>query len=251
MPIPERNLADLAARLTPLPEPGCELRSGSLSSTRAPPPARLRWICRNPTATRAWPDRLRARRLRLLDEGAGGALHDGRRRPRELQRRQLHARLPLARGGRGRRTTSPRSSQSGWINEAALQALPHVRAKPACVVYGPLAQLPVAPDVVLLRDRRRRADDAAKRASRAANRGQAAVSHHRHRQGAGRAAASVGCALSRARTGMKPEEMTCALPGRCARRDGREDRGRGPSRPGDDALRERRRQALHFLSSHR
>jgi len=29
----------------------------------------------------------------------------------------------------------------------------------------------------------------------------------------GRAAASVGCALSRARTGMKPEEMTVALPG--------------------------------------
>ena len=27
-----------------------------------------------------------------------------------------------------------------------------------------------------------------------------------------RPAASVGCALSRARTGMKPEEMTCALP---------------------------------------
>ena len=29
----------------------------------------------------------------------------------------------------------------------------------------------------------------------------------------GEPAASVGCALSRARTGMKPEEMTCALPG--------------------------------------
>ena len=26
-------------------------------------------------------------------------------------------------------------------------------------------------------------------------------------------AASVGCALSRARTGMRPEEMTCAIPG--------------------------------------
>ncbi|MHB1711234.1 MAG: hypothetical protein ACYCV7_07505 [Acidimicrobiales bacterium] len=28
----------------------------------------------------------------------------------------------------------------------------------------------------------------------------------------GVAAASVGCALSRARTGMKPHEMTCAIP---------------------------------------
>ena len=30
----------------------------------------------------------------------------------------------------------------------------------------------------------------------------------------GDVAASVGCALSRARTGMRPEEMTCAIPGR-------------------------------------
>jgi uncharacterized protein (DUF169 family) len=30
----------------------------------------------------------------------------------------------------------------------------------------------------------------------------------------GQVAASVGCALSRARTGMQPEEMTCAIPGR-------------------------------------
>ena len=29
----------------------------------------------------------------------------------------------------------------------------------------------------------------------------------------GQVAASVGCALSRARTGMRPEEMTCAIPG--------------------------------------
>ena len=32
-------------------------------------------------------------------------------------------------------------------------------------------------------------------------------------------AASVGCALSRARTGMTPDEMTCALPGRQPRRN--------------------------------
>ena len=30
----------------------------------------------------------------------------------------------------------------------------------------------------------------------------------------GAVAASVGCALSRTRTGMPPDEMTCAIPGR-------------------------------------
>jgi len=103
--------------------------------------------------------------------------------------------------------------ESGWVDEAAVQALPRVRSKPACIVYGPLPQLPVAPDVVLLR-----IDAAALMtlkgalpALRIEGKPQchiiAIAKEH------GEPAASVGCALSRLRTGMKPEEMTCALPG--------------------------------------
>jgi uncharacterized protein (DUF169 family) len=102
--------------------------------------------------------------------------------------------------------------ESGWTNEAALQALPRVHSKPACVVYGPLTQLPVAPDVVLLR-----IDGAALMTLQSAlpelrieGKPQCHIIALARE---GEPAASVGCALSRARTGMKPEEMTCALPG--------------------------------------
>jgi uncharacterized protein (DUF169 family) len=37
--------------------------------------------------------------------------------------------------------------------------------------------------------------------------------HHRDRQGQGEVALSVGCMLSRVRTGMPNNEVTCAIPG--------------------------------------
>ena len=40
--------------------------------------------------------------------------------------------------------------EAGWIDPAAVEALPHVRKRPERIVYGPLATLPVDPDVVLL-----------------------------------------------------------------------------------------------------
>jgi uncharacterized protein (DUF169 family) len=103
--------------------------------------------------------------------------------------------------------------ESGWTSEAAMQALPRVHSKPACVVYGPLAQLPVAPDVVLLR-----IDGAALMTLESALPGLRIEGKPQCHiiaiaRELGEPVASVGCALSRARTGMKPEEMTCALPG--------------------------------------
>jgi uncharacterized protein (DUF169 family) len=102
--------------------------------------------------------------------------------------------------------------ESGWTSEAAVAALPRVHSKPACVVYGPLAQLPVAPDVVLLRI------DAAALMTLESALPELRIEgkpqcHIIAIAKEGVPAASVGCALSRARTGMKPEEMTCALPG--------------------------------------
>ena len=41
--------------------------------------------------------------------------------------------------------------ESGWVDEAAVQTLPHVADKPGSVVYGPLEESPITPDVVLLR----------------------------------------------------------------------------------------------------
>lgn len=101
---------------------------------------------------------------------------------------------------------------SGWVDHAAMTSLPAMRERPAQVVYGPLAELAVAPDVVLLRVNGlglMTLKDAVP-ALRIEGKPQCHIvplaAQH------GEVAASVGCALSRARTGMRADEMTCAFP---------------------------------------
>ncbi len=103
--------------------------------------------------------------------------------------------------------------ESGWVNEAAVMALPRVTEVPAAVVYSPLADSVAAPDVVLLRINGfalMTLKDALPEL-RIEGKPQCHVVAIAKEQGV--VAASVGCALSRARTGMRPEEMTCAIPG--------------------------------------
>ena len=101
---------------------------------------------------------------------------------------------------------------SGWVDQDAMAALPTMRTRPARVVYGPLAEIAVAPDVLLLRINGlglMTLRDAVP-ALRIEGKPQChiiALAAER-----GEVAASVGCALSRARTGMGADEMTCALP---------------------------------------
>lgn len=103
--------------------------------------------------------------------------------------------------------------ESGWVDVAAVQGLPRVAAKPETVVYGPLAQTTAMPDVVLLRINGfalMTLKDALPDL-RIEGKPQCHIVAIAKEQG--QVAASVGCALSRARTGMRPEEMTCAIPG--------------------------------------
>lgn len=102
--------------------------------------------------------------------------------------------------------------ESGWVDEAAVGSLPHVLERPARVVYGPLAELEVEPDVVLLR-----IDGLALMTLKDAFpqlriEGKPQCHIVALAKERGELAASVGCALSRARTGMRADEMTCALP---------------------------------------
>jgi uncharacterized protein (DUF169 family) len=104
--------------------------------------------------------------------------------------------------------------ESGWVDVAAVQGLPRVAVKPETVVYGPLAQASGMPDVVLLRINGfalMTLKDALPNL-RIEGKPQCHIVAIAKEQG--QVAASVGCALSRARTGMQPEEMTCAIPGR-------------------------------------
>ena len=102
---------------------------------------------------------------------------------------------------------------AGWVDEAAVAGLPRVTDTPGTVLYGPLADTRSDPDVVLVR-----VDGLALMTLkdslpelRIEGKPQCHIIAIAKEEGT--VAASVGCALSRARTGMRPEEMTCAIPG--------------------------------------
>ena len=104
--------------------------------------------------------------------------------------------------------------EAGWVDEPAVKALPVVARRPASVVYGPLADATALPDVVLLRVNGlgvMTLSDAVPEV-RIEGKPQCHIVAMAKEQNA--VAASVGCALSRTRTGMGPEELTCVIPGR-------------------------------------
>lgn len=103
--------------------------------------------------------------------------------------------------------------EAGWVDRAAVESLPRVRERPQSIVYGPLAEAAEPPDVVLVR-----IDGlglmtlhGAVPGLRIEGRPQCHVVALAEEEGI--VAASVGCALSRARTGMRADEMTAAIPG--------------------------------------
>ena len=102
--------------------------------------------------------------------------------------------------------------ESGWVDEASVAALPRVTSRPASIVYCPLTESPTPPDVVLLRVNGLGLMTLKSAIPELLIEGKpqchiVAIAKER-----GAVAASVGCALSRSRTGMRSEEMTCAIP---------------------------------------
>ena len=101
---------------------------------------------------------------------------------------------------------------SGWVTMDVVPQIPTVSEKPGTVLYGPLHETSVDPDVVLLRVTGKQLmvlHDAIPE-MRIEGKPQCHIIAIAKEQGA--PAASVGCALSRVRTGMSAHEMTCALP---------------------------------------
>jgi uncharacterized protein (DUF169 family) len=92
-------------------------------------------------------------------------------------------------------------------------AIPVVAKRPAAVIYGPLAQATQRPDVVLVRASARGVMTIGDAAPDLVIEGKPQCHIIAIAKEQNRPAASVGCALSRARTGMSAQEMTCALPG--------------------------------------
>lgn len=101
---------------------------------------------------------------------------------------------------------------SGWVTEMAVAEIPVVRSEPEAITYGPLHETPLDPDVVLMRidGRQLMVMSDAVPALRVEGKPQChVIARAKEHQ---EVAVSVGCALSRARTGMAASEMTCAIP---------------------------------------
>ncbi len=102
---------------------------------------------------------------------------------------------------------------AGWVSMEDVPRIPVVTERPGAVTYGPLAETPVDPDVVLVRLTAKSLmvlSDAVP-GLRVEGKPQCHIVAVAKEQG--EVAASVGCMLSRVRTGMPSTETTCAIPG--------------------------------------
>lgn len=100
---------------------------------------------------------------------------------------------------------------SGWVNEQMVSKIPFIGRRYNFVSYGPLTEAAFAPDVILLRVNARQmmviSDSVELSIEGKPQCHIVAIAKEQKK-----VAASVGCALSRVRTGMPPYEMTCAIP---------------------------------------
>lgn len=103
--------------------------------------------------------------------------------------------------------------ESGWVNGETVAAIPAVSKRYESIAYGPLPDAIVAPDVVLLRVNGRQMMVLSDAIPEMRIEGKPQCHIVALAKDNAEVAASVGCALSRARTGMGSEEMTVAIPG--------------------------------------
>jgi uncharacterized protein (DUF169 family) len=103
--------------------------------------------------------------------------------------------------------------ESGWVDLEAVRAIPVVSERADVITYSPLAEAAIAPDVVLLRVNGWQLMILSEALPGLRIEGKPQCQIVALAKEHGEVAASVGCALSRARTGMRPDEMTFAMPG--------------------------------------
>jgi uncharacterized protein (DUF169 family) len=101
---------------------------------------------------------------------------------------------------------------SGWVDQQAMAQVPAVQTRPGAIVYGPLAEAPVAPDVVFLRVTGKQAMILKDALPELRGEGKPQCHIIPIAKESQQPALSVGCMVSRVRTGMPSNEMTCAIP---------------------------------------
>jgi uncharacterized protein (DUF169 family) len=102
---------------------------------------------------------------------------------------------------------------AGWVTPEVFPQIPAVAERPGYVTYGPLAETPVDPDVVFLRVNAKQAMTLSDAFPDLRFEGKPQCHIIPMAKEQGQVAVSVGCMLSRVRTGMPNTEMTCAIPG--------------------------------------
>lgn len=103
---------------------------------------------------------------------------------------------------------------AGWVTPEMFPAIPAIKERYKYVTYGPLQDAGEAPDVVFLRINAKQAMTLSDAFPDMRFEGKPQchiIAIAREQQ---KVAVSVGCMLSRVRTGMPNTEMTCAIPGR-------------------------------------
>lgn len=103
--------------------------------------------------------------------------------------------------------------EAKWVTPDIFPGLPTVSSRPEAIAYGPLADATIEPDVVLLRTNARGVMTLGDALGDLSIEGKPQCHIVAIAKEQKRPAASVGCALSRARTGIGAHELTCALPG--------------------------------------
>lgn len=102
--------------------------------------------------------------------------------------------------------------EAGWVGHDDVVTLPVVAERTESVHYAPLGSVTETPDVVLIRTNARGLMTVKDAVPDLPVEGKPQC-HIVAMAQQGRVAASVGCALSRARTGIRADEATCVFPG--------------------------------------
>lgn len=101
---------------------------------------------------------------------------------------------------------------SDWVTPADLEGAPKLSSRPEAIAYGPLADVGYDPDVVVLRLWPAQAMVLSDALPEMKLEGKPQCQIVPLAQERNEVTASLGCAVSRVRTGMDAEEMTCAIP---------------------------------------
>lgn len=102
--------------------------------------------------------------------------------------------------------------EAGWVSPEVFPSIPMVKGNPTHVTYGPLYETSVEPNVVFLRLNAKQAMMLSDAIPEISFQGKPQCHIVAIAKEQNQVAISVGCMLSRVRTGMSNTEMTCAIP---------------------------------------